>query len=50
MSDTLDKLKKQYLKAKIAYYNDDSSSLTDAEYDRLEDKIRKLDPTWPELS
>lgn len=50
MSDTLDKLKKQYLKAKNAYYNDDSSSLTDAEYDRLEDSIRKLDPSWPELS
>jgi len=49
MSDTLDKLKKQYLKAKNAYYNKDSSGLTDAEYDRLEDKIRKLDPTWPEL-
>lgn len=49
MSDTIDKLKKQYLKAKNAYYNDDSSSLTDAEYDRLEDSIRKLDPSWPEL-
>lgn len=46
----LDKLKAKYLLAKNAYYNDDSSGMTDAEYDRLEDKIRALDPAWPELS
>lgn len=45
----LDLLKKKYLRARYAYYNDDSSGLTDAEFDRLEDKIRAQDPAWSEL-
>lgn len=45
----LDAMKRKYLKVKDAYYNDDSSGMTDAEYDKLEDKIRELDPKWPEL-
>jgi DNA ligase (NAD+) len=45
----LDRLKKKYLRAKNAYYNDDDSGMTDAEFDSLEDTIRNLDPKWSEL-
>src|SRR5271168_1300569 len=42
-------MKASYLHAKRAYYNGDQSSLTDAEFDKLEDEIRDLDPAWSEL-
>lgn len=45
----LEKMKRKYLRAKTAYYNDDGSELTDAEYDALEEGIRKRDPEWVEL-
>jgi hypothetical protein len=44
----LDQAKRTYLRAKKAYYNDEPI-MTDAEFDSLEDKIRKLHPTWKEL-
>ncbi len=45
----LAKLKQQYLEAKDAYYNKKRRIMTDAEFDQLEDNIRKLDPEWVEL-
>jgi DNA ligase (NAD+) len=42
------KLKASYLAAKDAYYNK-SPLMSDAEFDALEDQIRKLDPKWGEL-
>lgn len=48
--EDLAQLKKLYLKAKKAYYNSGTTIMSDEEYDLLEDKIRLLDPLWPELS
>jgi DNA ligase (NAD+) len=45
---TLDTLKARYLEAKEAYYND-QPLMSDAEFDKLEDRIRKLSPNWIEL-
>lgn len=42
-------LKKLYILAKDAYYNSDSDRMTDAAFDKLEDKIRKLEPEWEGL-
>lgn len=42
-------MKSRYLKAKQAYYND-NPVMTDAEFDALEDAIRKKDPSWAELA
>lgn len=44
----LDKQKALYLKAKDAYYNDPNGKtiMSDADFDALEDKIRKADPKW----
>lgn len=47
---TLEQRKKLYLKAKKAYYNHDSEIMSDAEFDRLENLIKKEDPSWPELA
>jgi NAD-dependent DNA ligase len=44
----LEARKRQYIKAKTAYYNK-RPILTDAAFDRLEDLIRKMDPDWAEL-
>ena len=51
MTTKLDKLKASYLKAKTAYYNSKTgaTTMTDAQFDALEDEIRGLDPKWPEL-
>jgi DNA ligase (NAD+) len=46
---TLVQMKKRYLLAKDAYYNSDKAIMSDAEFDALEDKIRKLDPKWSGL-
>ena len=45
---TLDQLKDQYLAAKEKYYNDKNGKnlMSDAMFDKLEDKIRKADPKW----
>lgn len=48
LSKSLDLLKKQYAKAKKAYYNKEPI-LSDATFDKLEDHIRKQDPNWGEL-
>jgi DNA ligase (NAD+) len=40
--------KKQYLKAKTAYYNDDPI-MSNRAFDILEDDIRQVDPKWEEL-
>jgi NAD-dependent DNA ligase len=45
----LSEAKKLYVKAKKAYYNTDKAIMTDAEFDRLEERITELDPEWPEL-
>jgi NAD-dependent DNA ligase len=43
--------KKLFLQARNEYYNSatGATTLTDAEFDILEDQIRKLDPEWKEL-
>lgn len=46
---TLSELKGEYLAAKNAYYNKKKPIMSDAAFDRLEDKIKHLDPKWPEL-
>lgn len=46
---TLPEAKKLYVRAKKAYYNTDKAIMTDAEFDRLEERIAELDPEWPEL-
>lgn len=43
---SIDGKKKLYKKAKIAYYDTDTALMSDAEFDRLEDEIRKADPKW----
>lgn len=45
---TLTQLKAKYKAAKTAYYNA-KPIMTDAQFDRLEDQIKKLAPTWAEL-
>lgn len=42
-------LKRAYVAAKKEYYGNGNTSLTDAEFDRLEARIRKLEPEWPGL-
>jgi len=44
----IEKLVQRLTKASDAYYNDDSI-LTDAQYDRLEDQLRELEPNHPFL-
>lgn len=48
---TLIEKKKLFLKARHEYYNSPtgSSTLTDAEFDILEEQIREQDPDWKEL-
>ena len=43
-------LRNQVLKAKQAYYFGDQPIMTDAEYDALEDELRRLDPNDPVLN
>ena len=43
---SLEGKKKLYRRAKDAYYNDDSSGMTDEEFDRLESMIKAEDSTW----
>jgi DNA ligase (NAD+) len=47
---TLQERKKLYLKALHAYHNKQTSILTDPEFDKLEDLIRKDDPDWQQLN
>lgn len=51
VAENLQRLKNRYLKAKWMYYNDPQGRtlMSDEEFDALEDKIRELDPKWPEL-
>lgn len=44
----LDAAKRKYVKARTAYYNSEPL-LTDAEFDKLEDSIKRLDPQWKEF-
>jgi DNA ligase (NAD+) len=44
----LDHAKRKYLAAKEAYYNG-QPTMSDAEFDKLEDSLRKADPKWKEL-
>lgn len=46
---TLLESKKLYKKAKAAYYNE-QPIMSDAEFDKLEDGIRKLAPSWSEFA
>lgn len=45
---TLDQLKEKYRLAKKKYYNDPGGKtlMSDAQFDKLEDTIRKADPKW----
>lgn len=49
MNQTLTQLKKTYLEAKESYYNE-NPSMSDKEFDDLEDQITKLDPKWEALT
>lgn len=49
MSEKLEALQKQYKHARSVYDNTGEEVMTDAEFDKLEDRIRKLNPTWPGL-
>lgn len=46
--NTLEAAKAQYMRCKKAYEKG-SSELSDAEFDKLEDRIRRMDPGWQEL-
>lgn len=41
-------LKRQYKRARVAYYNR-APIMSDAAFNKMEDRIEKLDPTWSEL-
>lgn len=45
----LEAKKKLYQRAKDAYYNTGHPIMTDEEFDRLEDQIKKADPKWSGL-
>ncbi|BAG41511.1 NAD-dependent DNA ligase [Ralstonia phage phiRSL1] len=47
-AQNLNKAKKLYKQARVAYY-EKAEIMTDAEFDALEDSIRRLDPKWDEL-
>lgn len=42
-------LKASYVKARKVYDNTGEETMTDAEFDKLEDRIRKIEPTWSVL-
>jgi len=42
-------LKRQYLRAKKVYDTTDTVLMSDKEFDRLEDRIRAIDPDWKHL-
>lgn len=46
----LEEVKALYIKARDAYYNTGKPILTDAQYDKMEDWLRKKVPDWPELN
>lgn len=50
MTDKLEGLKATYLQARKVYDNTGEETMTDAEFDALEDRIRKLEPTWAGLA
>lgn len=41
-------LKRQYKRARTAYYNK-SPIMSDAAFDKVEDRLKRLDPTWAEF-
>lgn len=45
MTPAIERLVKQLRDSDAAYYNDGTSTLSDKEYDRLKDLLRKLDPS-----
>ena len=49
-TQSLDHLKKLYIKASKAYYNTDKTIMSDADFDNLEAKIRKAEPKWEQLA
>lgn len=49
MANDLFSLKRQFLRATRAYYNSDKPIMSDAAFDNLEDRIKKLDPDWKQL-
>ena len=46
----LDQMKANWQKANAAYHNGKASGMTDAQFDKLEAAIRKLDPKWAPLA
>ena len=44
MNKKIDDIVDRLLSAKAAYYNSESSIMTDAEFDALEDQLREIDP------
>ena len=44
MNKIIDDIVDRLLSAKEAYYNSESSIMTDAEFDALEDQLREIDP------
>ncbi len=49
MEHSLEKMLKKYVAAKEAYFNTGKAIMTDAEFDSLEEKIKKLSPEAKEL-
>ena len=46
---SLQEAKALYLRAKEAYYNEDKPVMTDAAFDRLEERLKSEAPKWAEL-
>jgi DNA ligase (NAD+) len=46
---TLDEKKALYTKAMWSYHNEKRQIITDKEFDKLEDLIREIEPTWEKL-
>jgi len=47
--NSLDEIVKRLIKADEAYYNDNDSPISDAEYDKLKDSLKNADPDHPYL-
>jgi NAD-dependent DNA ligase len=49
MEKDLKSMKRLYKQAKVAYYELDEPIMTDAQFNKLEDQIKAIEPSWKEL-